>query len=185
MDSRDREVRRKQERGAFAVEFALVAMIFFTVLLGIIELGRFMYLWNSVQEVTRRAAREAVVRDFTAAEIGAIQRDAIFRSGSSGTVGLPGGGELTNLRIDIQYLNGLGNPAAPMPNDPADNQAACADASRQNTCIQYVQARVCASGEEGCPSVQYVPMVGLFPFLAIDIPESTVTMPAESLGYRP
>ena len=53
---------RHAQRGAAAVEFAIIAMLLFTVLFGIIEFGRLFYVINTVQEVTRRAAREAVVR---------------------------------------------------------------------------------------------------------------------------
>ena len=188
---------RTLQRGAAAVEFGLVAMLLFTLLLGIIEFGRFMYLWNTVQEVTRKAAREAVVSDFTAG-VDAIQRTAIFQAGSSGTVSLPAGGEVTNLRVQIRYLNADGVDASPMPASPADNISACLDPARLDSCILYVEAKVCQSHGDSCDpvrdSVQYEPMVGLFtgvhlgPFnidLRINIPQSTVVMPAESLGYHP
>lgn len=175
---RDKQKRGgKGQRGAAAVEFGLIAMVFFTLLLGIIEFGRFLYLWNTVQEVTRHAAREAVVRNFTPAQIDAVQRAAIFQPGTSGAVGLPGGGEVTNSTVSIEYLNAAGNVASPLPSGPADNIAACLDAARTASCIRFVEASI--------NGVQYVPMIGLFPFLAIDIPASTVVMPAESLGYAP
>ena len=174
----------QRQHGAAAVEFGLIAIVFFTLLLGIIEFGRVLYLWNTVQEVTRRAAREAVVRDFSATQVDTIQRAAIFRAGSTGTVKLPAGGEITNLRVNIRYLNAAGNEADPMPSDPADNIAACLDSDRVNSCIRFVEASVCQQQGNSCGPVQYVPMVGLFPFLAINIPVSTVVMPAESLGFR-
>src|SRR3989454_12596670 len=94
----------RSQRGAATVEFALIAIVFFMILLGIMEFGRIMYVWNTAQEVTRRAAREAVVRDFSAAEIAAIQRDSIFKSGTSGTVNLPAGVEIANTTVKIAYL---------------------------------------------------------------------------------
>src|SRR5439155_22094904 len=94
----------RAQRGAAAVEFALIAVVFFMVLLGITEFGRIMYIWNPAQEVTRRAAREAVVRDCSAAEIAAIQRDSIFKSGTRGTVSLPAGIEIANTTVKIAYL---------------------------------------------------------------------------------
>src|SRR5437870_7947559 len=93
--------RARPQRGAATVEFALIAVVFFMILLGIMEFGRIMYVWNTAQEVTRRAAREAVVRDFSAAEIAAIQRDSIFKSGTSGTVSLPAGVEIANTTVKI------------------------------------------------------------------------------------
>jgi len=63
---------RTGERGAAAVEFALVCLIFFTVLFGAAEMGRLMFYWNTAAEVTRLGARMAVVCDPDA-----ISRDAI------------------------------------------------------------------------------------------------------------
>ncbi len=175
----------KCQSGVAAVEFALISVVFFTLLLGIIEFGRFMYLWNTVQEVTRNAARAAVVSDFSAASVDRIRRDAIFRSGSSGTVWLPAGSELTNLNVNIHYLNQAQAPASPLPSSPTDNVAACLDATRSSSCIRFVEVNVCEQGKRECDPIQYVPMVGLFTIFAIDIPGSTVRMPVESLGLKP
>src|SRR5437762_8524909 len=91
------------QRGVAAVEFALIAIVFFMVLLGITEFGRIMYIWNTTQEVTRRAAREAVVRDFSAVETAAIKRESIFQVGTSGTVNLPSGAAVTNATLLLVY----------------------------------------------------------------------------------
>lgn len=178
--------KRGYQGGAAAVEFALVAIVFFALLLGIVEFGRFLYLFNAVQEVTRRAAREAVVRDFTTTEQDKVKRVALFQDETStGTVSLPAGGEINNLALNITYLNTNLNPSSPMPNDPTDNISACLDQSRVNSCISYVRVTVCAQSGGACNPVRYAPMIGLFSFLGIEIPGSTVTMPVESLGYSP
>jgi TadE-like protein len=183
----------RSQRGVAAVEFALVAVVFFMVLLGIAEFGRVMYIWNTAQEVTRHAAREAVVRDFTGAEIAAIQRESIFKAGSSGAVSLPAGVEIANTTVKISYLtvdaggNRVAITAGNMPADPADNISACGDAARMFTsCIRFVQA--CIAVDDTCASsIPYQPMVvmlgNLGINLAINIPASTVVMPAESLGF--
>lgn len=54
---------RKVERGAAIVEFAIVALIFFALLIGIVEMGRILFTWNSAVEATRRGVRIAVVTD--------------------------------------------------------------------------------------------------------------------------
>jgi Flp pilus assembly protein TadG len=173
--------RRHLQQGAAVIELALTMMVFLTVALGIMELGRIMYLWNTVQEVTRRAAREAVVRDFTS-QVSAIQREAIFRAGSTGAAYLPAGLEISNTRVQINYLNASLNEASPLPADPADNLSACGDASRTSSCIRFVEA--CVATNSTCTgAVTYAPMAGLFPFLAVSIPVSSVVMPAESLGF--
>ncbi len=183
----------RPQRGAATVEFALIAIVFFMVLLGITEFGRIMYIWNTTQEITRRAAREAVVRDFSGVETAAIKRESIFQGGTSGTVSLPAGAEITNATVRLVYLtvdaggNMVAIIAGNMPADPADNISACNDAGRMFTsCIRFVQA--CIAVDDACASsIPYQPMVllltNLGTNLAINIPASSVVMPAESLGF--
>lgn len=181
------DVRGTRERGATAVEFALVSLFFFTLLFGIVELGRLMYVWNTVQEVTRRAAREAVVRNFST-DVAALRREAIFRAGTAGTVVLPAAGEISNAEIRITYLDVNQVEVSPAPSDPADNLSACADAGRVTSCIRYVRAEVCDT--DNCQGVLYEPVVGFLLAVAgvdfrIRIPISPVVMPAEGLGFVP
>lgn len=160
-----------QQRGVAAVEFAIVAMLLFTLLFGIIEFGRLFYVFNSVQEVTRRAAREAVVR-WTDEQV-YVKELALFGS----TTSLPAGAEITPGRISIDYLNAI-NPAVVIspsdyPSSAADNISACLAGA--SNCIAFVQVSITGA--------TYAPMVSLFPYFNIPIPASTVTMPAESMGY--
>ncbi|MDD5329660.1 MAG: pilus assembly protein [Sulfuricella sp.] len=60
---------RRRERGAVVVEFALIAIVFFSLLLGIMEFGRLLFTWNSAAEATRWGARLAVVCDLGDATI--------------------------------------------------------------------------------------------------------------------
>lgn len=53
----------RPQQGAAIVEFAIVAMLFFTLLVGIVEMGRVLFTWNSAVEATRRGVRMAVVTD--------------------------------------------------------------------------------------------------------------------------
>lgn len=52
---------RSGQRGATAVEFALIAMVFVTFVLGILQFGWIIFTFNSAAEATRRGARVAVV----------------------------------------------------------------------------------------------------------------------------
>ncbi len=156
----------RQQHGAAAVEFALIAIVFFTLLLGIIEFGRLFYVYNSVQEVTRHAAREAVVRWVDEADT--AKSLALF-----GGASLPAGGEITAAKINIEYLTAIGGAPAPFPASAGDNISACL--SGPDGCIALVRVSITGAS--------YAPMVGLFPFLSVPIPDSTVTMPAESLGF--
>lgn len=157
----------QRQQGTSAVEFALVAIVFFTLLLGIIEFGRLFYVWNTVQEVTRHAAREAVVRWVDKADD--IKKIALF-----GGTNLPAGAEISTSNIFIEYLNNSGVSPNPFPVDAPANIAACL--TGPDGCISEVRVSITGTS--------YVPMMGLFTFLSISIPPSTVTMPAESLGYR-
>lgn len=51
----------KRQRGAAAVEFALVVILVIFLLFGLIEFGRALFKWNSAVDVTRRGARTAAI----------------------------------------------------------------------------------------------------------------------------
>ena len=179
------------QRGVAAVELALVAIPFFLLLLGAIEFGRLMYVWNTVQEVTRNAARQAVVTDFNnTVALNGIRYAAVFQT-SPGS--LPAALEVTDTNIKVSYLNdAVGTLSSPLPPNPGANIAACL--SGDPSCIRYVEVCVvraadailqtvsCAASTE----VLFSPMIGFFSNLsALKIPRSTVRMPAESLGFVP
>jgi len=179
MKSMVKDSSRTGQRGAAAVEFALIATVFFTLFFGIIEFGRFFYLYNTVQEVTRCAARQAVVRRTN--QVDGIQRTCVFQPESStGDVSLPGAPEVTNVKVSILFVNFSGDVATPMPGSPEDNIVACLDPTADG-CIRFVEASI--QDSSGQP-VSYQPMIGMFSYLGINIPVSTVRMPVESLGYR-
>lgn len=60
-----------RQRGAATVEFALVAAVggLFIVLIGVLELGRAMFVLNTAAEATRLGARIAIVCDANAQSI--------------------------------------------------------------------------------------------------------------------
>ncbi|WP_256081697.1 TadE/TadG family type IV pilus assembly protein [Massilia sp. YIM B04103] len=164
-----RPVALQRQRGAAAVEFGLLCLIFLTIVLGILELGRMLYLYNTMQEVSRRGAREAVIRWVDQGT--AIKTEALF-GGSS----VPAGAEITASNIYIRYLNAAGNEVATLPSSPGDNMSACSDITRTDQCIYSVSVSL--------ENVTYVPMVKLFTFLNIALPMAKVTMHAESLGFN-
>ena len=175
------------QKGVAAIEFALVSLfIFFPLLIGILEFGRTMYIWNTVQEITRHAARDAVVTDFTNTNaMNLVRQNAIFRT-SAGS--LPAGPEISDTSIAISYLNlnlGVVDSTATCP---VKNISTCLTNPASSSCIRFVQASVCQAGTgqtNACVPVKFSPIVSLFSFLNINIPPSTVVMPAESLGFRP
>ena len=181
----------RHQLGAAAVEFAIVAMLLLTLLFSIIEFGRMFYVFNTVQEVTRRAAREAVVN--LTANMADIQRRAILKPASTDTeVGLVGASEVTNIKVSIKYLHGVWNSnlgawefTEVISGGGAENIGECLN--NTDNCINFVEAKVCERKGSNCNPVLYEPMVGLFKSVFIDlslpIPVSTVIMPAESMGY--
>ena len=173
----------RKQRGITLVEFALVSLfIFFPLLLGMIEFGRAIYLWNTLQEVTRHAARDAAVTDFTnAGAMNTVRQNAIFLNGA-GT--LPAGREISDASIAIDYLNGDMGVVDAASTCPPKNVTTCVADPDDPACIRFVRARICQPGTD-CTPVQFVPMTGWFSFLNIDMPTSDAIIPAESLGYRP
>lgn len=79
------------QRGVAAVEFAVVASLFFTILIGIAEMGRLLWTWNAAVEATRRGARLAVVCSLDDSHIKTRMREM-----------LPA---LSDANISIAYLN--------------------------------------------------------------------------------
>lgn len=81
----------KHQAGVAAVEFAIVALVFFTLLIGIMEMGRLLWTWNAAVEATRLGARLAVVCSMNDGAIATRMRGM-----------LPA---LAVTNIDIDYLN--------------------------------------------------------------------------------
>lgn len=173
---------RAKQGGVAAVEFAIIAMLLFTLLFGIIEFGRLFYVLNAVQEVTRQAARVAVVNWVDYSNTSPAKSAALF-----GGTSLPMGAEISAGNINIEYLTASGDTPNPFPGSAADNISACL--TGPSGCIALVRVSIIGASGSSCPvpdtdKACYTPMVELFTFLNIPIPASTVTMPAESLGYN-
>lgn len=175
MVNNDRHSRIKaRQRGTSSVEFAIIAILFFTIFFSIIEFGRFFYLFNTVQEVTRCAARAAVVK--WTGDWGGIPQQCLFNQ-----IELVAGWEVGTANVRLRALNLAGNEA--YPSNVGENIANCIADPADTNCIRFVQASVEVCANAVCQPIQYQPMFGLIP-LQVGIPNSTVRMPAESLGYQ-
>lgn len=86
-------VSMRNQRGATAVEFAIVGLVFLTVLIAVIDVSRLFWHLASLDEATRRGARVAAVCPPNDPH---IAQTALF----GGLI--PG---LETQDIDIQYLN--------------------------------------------------------------------------------
>jgi hypothetical protein len=196
-NNRKRQRRSRQrvsQAGAFAVEFAFVLVIFLTMLFCVMEIARAMYLWNTLQEVTRRAASVAVNTDFKDdAANNSLRKYAIFNSPGNLILGDP----VSAAHIHIDYMslaiesNGKMTPQAipsgALPTSPARNMVACMADANGPSCIRFVRVRVCetTSGFNECVPVPYSPLFPLIPTLGATLPLATTIARAETLGYQP
>jgi Flp pilus assembly protein TadG len=174
---------RTSQAGTAAVEFALTAIVFFLFVFGILEVARVMYVYNTLQEVTRRAAAAAVnVYPTNTAAIAQLKQDAVFRS-SSGELVL--GPPVTDSHVRIEYLayDLSVIPTSSLPTCAADNQQICMANPHSASCIHFVQVRVCDPDKpNACVATQ---SKGMFPLVSfpITLPTAPTISPIETLGY--
>ncbi|MGX4640109.1 TadE/TadG family type IV pilus assembly protein [Massilia sp. SYSU DXS3249] len=181
--------KRRTQRGVAAVEFSLVAILLFTLIFGIIEVARAMYICNTLQEVTRRAAALAATTDFSnALDMQEVRETAIFRT-SPGTLAFAQ--PISDAHINIDYMRIRQNGTtltmeriseASLPASPAENIVNCTANPYGERCIRLVRVRVCQEGRgETCTRVDYQSLVSLVP-LPFGLPRSTTIANAETLG---
>lgn len=149
---------RERQRGAHTVEFAVVGAMFFVLLLAAIEFGRLMFVWNTLNEASRRGARIAVVCPI---DHSAIRRVAVFAGpASSGDSPVLQGLVEANVRID--YLNAAGTVLA-------DPQASYLDIAFVRSSVEAYRHRL------------------IIPFFVqeLELPPFLTVLPRESLGVSP
>lgn len=184
---------RAGQRGGYIVEFAFVAMIFVLAVFGIVEFGRMLYVFNTVQEVTRKAATAAVTANFRdAARLQRIREHAVLRD-SPGF--LPLGAPITDRHVRIEFLaltdTGTGIPSlevipdSQLPGCPMQNRHLCMAQPGAARCVRFVRARICdPANQVDCEQAHLeliIPQVGF----TVAVPRASTLLPAESLGYEP
>lgn len=181
---------RTTQSGVAAVEFSLVALIFFTVVFATLELARVEFLFNTLEEVTRRAAAAAANVDYTdATAMKQVQAGAVFRN-ASGPLAL--GDPVTADNVKIDYLSvsnatwDLAHMSA-LPACPAANRSNCMTDPHGDNCIRFVRARVCESVDSAgnCTPMSYQMMFPFFNLTGVKLPVSETILPAGSLGAAP
>ena len=63
--TKQQQGQRKTERGASLLEFSIAATVFLTVLFGVVEFGRALWVHNALTDAARRGARYAVLHKAT------------------------------------------------------------------------------------------------------------------------
>jgi len=142
----------KNQKGIAVVEFAIVAALLFTMIFGVIEVGRAFFVSSALDEATRRGARMAAVCP--------INDPAIAQAAAFNNALIP---DLDPGDFAVEYLTAagavVGNPAVPSG----------------FLLIRYVRVRVV-----GYQHQMFIPFVAaLTPFL---MPEFSTVLPRESLG---
>jgi hypothetical protein len=150
-----------------------------------------LYMFNTLQAVTQRAAAAAANADFTnPAAMAGVRQRAIFRDAAGMlTLGAP----VTDAHVRIDYLSlaDAGTiaiteiPAASLPACPANNRVTCMQNPYGPSCIRLVRARICDPADTAqCGRVAYQP---LFSFIAIplSLPSAPAIKTAETLGAPP
>ena len=178
-------IRTPFQRGSAIVEFGMVCLVFMPLLFAMFEYGRLLFLWNTLPEVTQRAARAAAMTDFSdPAAMQALRRTALFRV-DDGPLPLAPNVSSANLRIDYLWQD-AGGGLAPLPLLPAcplANRINCARDSHGPACISFVRVRLCGNGAD-CPALSYEPLLPMVPVPAV-MPSASTLVAAESLGYVP
>lgn len=178
---------RTREAGSVAVEFALVALIFFTIVFATLELARMEFLLNTLEEVTRRAASAAANVDFRdTAALQKVQANAVFRD-ESGPLALGTPVSSDNVKIDYLSVSNATwdlNHMSTLPSCPAANRLNCMTNPDADNCIRFVRARVCASmdGDGNCETLPYQMIFPLIDLSAMKLPSAETIVPAGTLG---
>lgn len=155
-------INRRRMDGVYVVEFAIIGLLLFTLLFGVLEMGRLYFTVNGLDEVVRRGARLAAVCDIRDED---ILRRAIFNeAGASGDGESSLIGGLETADLTLVYLDESGATVA----NPDDLVSAGGFRA-----IRYVQLRV-----ENFPFELLIPgFRGAF-----TLPAFRSTIPRESLG---
>jgi TadE-like protein len=100
----------KDQRGSSMAEFAVVALLFFMIIFGIIEFGRLLYTHNALTDATRRGARYAVLHDSDAPCVVnvVVYGETHINPTTCAPTGPPLINGLTAANVQVQY-NGSGS----------------------------------------------------------------------------
>jgi hypothetical protein len=162
---------KHNEKGTTVAEFAVVALLFFIMIFGIIEFGRLLYTHNALTDATRRGARFASLHNgLSDADKLAVKNFVVY--GPNGTFDDDGNPtsaplihDLTTDMVEVEF-NGVdldGDPATP------ETTAFGTNLGQATVSIENYQFNL------------NIPVIGR----ALTLPEYTTTTMAESAGEEP
>ena len=144
----------RRQRGLVALEVALIGMIAMVTLFAVFEVARVFFVFNTLEEATRRGARLAAVCPVNDP---AVPARAVFNNSGGANSPLIAG--LSSANMEISYLSDLGAVIG----DPVANYGD----------IAYVRARIV--------NLQHQLLIPLF-VRTFFTPTFSATLPRESLG---
>lgn len=102
---------RTGERGTTMAEFAIIAVVFFMIIFGIIEFGRLFYTHNALTDAARRGARYAVLHKKS--DIDCVKKVVVFGETNVNPTtcvetGLPLINGLTTTNVIVTYAPDYG-----------------------------------------------------------------------------
>ena len=162
---------RHNERGATVAEFAVVALLFFTLIFAIIEFGRLLYTHNALTDATRRGARFAVLHPgLTDGDKQAVRNFVVYGpdvtfDGAGNPNKAPLINDLTPDMVEVDYV-GVdldGDPATPGTTNFGTNLGTA------TVKIENYQFNLS------------IPVIGR----PLTLPEYSTTLTAESAGEEP
>lgn len=162
---------RHNEKGATVAEFAVVALLFFTLIFAIIEFGRLLYTHNALTDATRRGARYAVLHNgLTEDDKQAVRNYVVY--GPNATFDINGAptsapliNDLTTDMVDVEF-DGVdldGDPSTPGTTNFGSNLGTA------TVKIENYQFNLS------------IPVIGR----PLTLPEYSTTLTAESAGEEP
>ena len=143
------------QQGVATVEFAIIGMVAMVALFAVFEIGRAFFVFNALEEATRRGSRVAVVCEVNDAAIAEI---AVFNA-SGGGASSPLVAGLTTGNVQVSYLDDAGAVIG----DPLGNYGQ----------IAYVRVRIV--------NFQHQLLIPLFT-RTFTMPQFSTVLPRESLG---
>jgi Flp pilus assembly protein TadG len=162
---------KHSEKGTTVAEFAMVALLFFTMIFAIIEFGRLLYTHNALTDATRRGARFAAIHHgLNDADKQAVKNFVVY--GPNGTFddeGNPTSPPLINdlttdmVQVDFEGVDLDGDPDTP------ETTAYGTNLGQATVSIQNYQFNLS------------IPVVGRI----LTLPQYTTTTMAESAGEDP
>ena len=153
------------------VEFAMVAGVFFMILISVIEFSRLLYTHNALTDAARRGARYAAIHK--QADLDCVRNVIIYGEGhiDKGNACAPTGPPLVN-HIDTATIN-IVYQGADIDNDPADVTPID---TAYGTNLGTVTVTI-----ENYHFTMLIPYVNL----QLTMPNYTTTLTAESAGEEP